>query len=107
MVSYISSDFPFRYEEMGEAGARKLIQAAVKAGAEVGIEVENSVAGLVELMVAFGEQFERSPDGAWARRMMKNQVAPGELRVHLMRERMMARTQGRVVVAYRPEVPKG
>jgi len=107
VVAYIANDYPFRYEEMGEAGARKLIQPAVKAGAVVGIESESSVAGLVELMVAFGEDFERSPDGAWAKRMMKNEMAPGELRVHLMRDRMMTRTQGRAIVAFKPEAPKG
>lgn len=107
MVSYISHDFPNRFQEMGEPGARKLIAAALQRGGEVGIESESGVAVLIDLMIAFGEQFERSPDGAWARRMMANREAHPDLRVHLMRERMMATTQGRVVVAYRPELPKG
>jgi hypothetical protein len=107
MVAYIAHDFPNRYDEMGEAGARQLIRVAVRHGGEFGIDTRSSIAGLIELMIAFGEAFELSPDRAWARRMMANQDAPPDLRVHLMRERMMAISQGRVIVPHRPTPARG
>jgi len=100
MVRYIATDFPSRYQVMGEAGTRKLIHGAVEKGAQFGIDTERALAGLIELMIAFGEQFELSPDRAWANRMIANREAPAELRVTLMRERMMARTEGRIIVPY-------
>ena len=103
MVSYLAHDFPMRYEEIGEAGARQFIRRAVTRGGEFNIDTQSSVAGLIELMIAFGEAFERSPDRAWAQRMMANREAPPDLRIHLMRERMMASSQGRVVVLHRAE----
>jgi hypothetical protein len=101
MVRYIETNFPSRYRDMGEAGARQFIQRAVEKGAGFGIETEGAVAGLIELMIAFGEQFELSPDKAWANRMIANREAPAELRIASMRERMMARTEGRIVVPHK------
>lgn len=101
MVHFVARDFPARFQEAGEPKVRQLIQSAVKLGAGFGIVNEGSLAGLVELMVAFGTEFELSPDRTWARKMMANQAAPPELRIHLMRERMMAASHGRPVVAHK------
>ena len=101
MLRYIETSFPSRYRDLEEAGARLLIHRAVKKGAQFGIDTERDVAGLLELMICFGEDFELSPDRAWANRMIANGQAPPELRVALMRGRMMARSEGRIVVPYK------
>lgn len=108
MTRYIERDFPSRYQEIGDAGARQLIRRAVDKGGSVGIDTEAAVAGLLELMIAFGEEFELSPDRVWANRMLANGEAPAELRIALIRERMMARTEGRIVVPYKfTKTPRG
>lgn len=101
MVGIVAHDYPNRYQDMGEPKVRELVQFAVKRGGEFGIDTETSLAVLIELMVAFGREFELSPSRAWARRMMGNPAAPADLRLHLMRERMMAATHGRAVVAHK------
>ena len=101
MLRYIRSEFPDHLHEFGEPETRLFIERAIKRGAELDIDTESSVAGLIELMIAFGEEFERSPDRVWARRMMANRVPPPDLRLHLMRSRMMATTHGRIVVSHR------
>ena len=101
MVEIIARDYPNRYQEAGDAAVRQLIQFGVKRGGEFGIDTETSLAVLIELMIAFGQEFALSPNRAWAHRMMANRAAPPDLRLHLMRDRMMAASHGRAVVAHR------
>jgi|GEM_PF-1035979 len=101
MVDIVARDYPNRYLEFGEPKVRQSIQFAVKRGGEFGIDTETSIAVLIELMIAFGQEFELSPERAWARRMMANPAAPPDLRLHLMRDRMMTATHGRPVVAHK------
>jgi hypothetical protein len=101
MVDIIAHDYPNRYQEAGDPAVRQLIRFAVKRGGEFGVDTETSLAALVELMIAFGQEFELSPNRAWARRMMANRAAPPDLRLHLMRDRMMTTSHGRPVVAHK------
>ena len=100
MVSQIESGYPRHFARLGEAGARRFVQKAIAMGAANGISGEGSVAVLMELMLEFGEQFEMSPERAWARRMLAHPTLPGVVKVDVMRDRLTAATQGRTIVRF-------
>lgn len=101
LVSYIAAEYPIPYETMGESGARKLISTAIATGSSYGIKTEGSVGVLLELMIQFGEDFERAPERAWVKKMLSHPTLPGEVKVEVIRERLNQRADGRVVVAAR------
>jgi hypothetical protein len=101
MAANIMRDLPDRFREVGEA--KQLIARAIETGRRYGIETEGAVAVLIQLMICFGENFELSPDRKWAFDMLAHPVAPAVLRISLIRDRMMSRSQGRVVTPFRPE----
>jgi len=92
--------YPDQYSEMGESGLRSLIRRAIKTARAHGIDTEGGVAVLLELMILFGEKFERSPERKWANEMLRDPDLPGLLKIRLIRERIMSSTQGRPVVPY-------
>ena len=57
---------------------------------------------LLQLVVAFGRNFELSPDRGWALEMLAHPTLPPSLKTGMLRERMMNRSQGRVVVRFEP-----
>jgi hypothetical protein len=101
MAANIMRDHPERFRETSQA--KQLIARAIETGRQYGIETEGGVAVLIQLMICFGENFELSPDRKWAFDMLAHPVAPAVLRISLIRDRMMSRSQGRVVTPFRPE----
>jgi hypothetical protein len=101
MAANIMRDHPERFHETGRA--KQLIARAIETGRRYGIETEGGVAVLIQLMICFGENFELSPDRQWAFDMLAHPVAPAVLRISLVRDRMLSRSQGRVVTQFRPE----
>jgi hypothetical protein len=95
MRAYIAQAYPARYQALGDEGTKLLIQKGVEAGERHHLENEGAVSVFIELMVEFGERFERSPDRAWAERILAQPDLPGEVKVSAVRERLHARTGGR------------
>ena len=103
MATSVAADYPDRFRDVGDAGIRQLINRAIETGRQYGIETEGAVAVLIQLMIYFGERFELSPDRDWAFEMLAHPVAPPTLRISLVRDRMLARSQGRMVTQFRPQ----
>jgi len=106
MVRYVESDFPARFAEWGLAGSRAFVQRGLAVAAANGIDTEGAIAVLLQLMIAFGEQFERSPDRDWACELLAHPTLPPSLKMQMLRQRMMATTQGRSIVSF-PHKPAG
>ena len=100
MLRQSAAAYPDQYSEMGETGLRNLIRRVIKTARAHGIDTEGGVAVLLELMILFGEKFERSPERKWANEMLRDPDLPGLLKIRLIRERIMSSTQGRPVVPY-------
>src|SRR5262245_14422117 len=92
MQAYIAAEFPGRYQALGDEGTRLLIQKGIEAGERHGIDTEGATAVLIELMLDFGARFERSPDRAWAERILARPDLPGQVKVAAVRERLTERT---------------
>lgn len=103
MAQYVAAEYPRRYASLMEEGTRRLIRNGIEFGTHHGIETEGALAVLIELMVEFGMQFERSPDRAWAERMLALSSIPGPIKVAAIRERFDERTGGRRILIVSPE----
>jgi hypothetical protein len=98
MRAYIAEEYPRHYEVLGEEGTNGLVQKGIEKAAQHGIETEGATAVLIELMVEFGEKLERSPERAWAEKMLAEPEVPGQVKVKAIRERFEASTGGRRLV---------
>jgi hypothetical protein len=104
MRAHIAEEYPAHHAALGDEGTRQLIQKGIAAAERHGIDAEatggptGATAGLIELMVEFGERLERSPERPWAEKMLAHLDVPGSVRVTAVRERFAAATGGRRLV---------
>jgi hypothetical protein len=100
MVRYISKEYPRRFQAMGEIGTREFVVDAIEKGRRNGIETKGGAAVLLELMIAFGKDFQNSPHKDWANELLAHPTLPAQIKMRILRERMTALSQGRVVVRF-------
>jgi hypothetical protein len=100
MVQYVAREFPDRYAAFGDAGCEDYVRTALKSAATFRIEHEGAVAVYLELMLEFGDNFERAPHREWAGNILANVDLPGPKRIDMIRERFSAATRGRRIVAF-------
>jgi hypothetical protein len=103
MLRHVAHEYPGEYERLSGPGARALVERAIDTGATHGMRTEGAVAVLIQLMVCFGAEFERSPDRSWGLRMLAHATLPGSLKARMMAERMLGRTHGRPIVPFGPQ----
>ena len=65
-----------------------------------GIKTTGAVSTLAELMIQFGEDFERSPIREWTSNILAHRELPGSSKAEAIRERHTEATQGRVMIRY-------
>jgi|SRR5579883_160360 len=98
MVARIEEQFPETYQRLGLSGAMELINHALQKAADHSIQTRGAVQILIELMLDFGNEFQRSPDRQWALGMLRHPTLPDEIKLMAMRQRMTSSTQGRRLV---------
>lgn len=98
MMRMIATEYPRHLAVLGERGVAELIARAVADAPARGITTWGPLGGLIELMVGFGEQFERSPDQAFAQEILAHPTLPAQLKIDLIAERLFLRTGGRRIV---------
>ena len=98
MVHYIAAEYPTHYARLGPAGTREFVTRTLASATRMGIELEGAAGVLIELWLMFGEQFERSPDRVWARKILAHPKLPDFVRVEAVQNRLLERTGGRVLV---------
>jgi len=84
----IARRFPSRYEELGEDRTRAVIITAVQKSEYWGIHGESDVANLADLMICYGETFDRNPKLAFETKPLRNSDLPGDARVLLTMARL-------------------
>jgi hypothetical protein len=98
MCAYIAAEHPAPYQAMGDHGIQQLVQKCIEKAASHGIEREGPTAVLIELMLEYGERLERSPERAWAEKILANAELPDSVKVAAVRDRFAAVADGRRVV---------
>jgi hypothetical protein len=82
----------------GHADWNAFARRAIAAGARYGIHSGSGLTTLAELMLQFGENFERSPLREWTAEILAQPRLPGQIKAAALRERYEALTGGRPVV---------
>jgi len=100
MVAKIETEFPEQYAQLGRDGATQFVVNAIKKGEESHLDSRYAVGILIELVLDFGEDFQRSPDRRWAKQMLRHPTLPDDVKMTVMRERMTELTQGRRFIHY-------
>jgi hypothetical protein len=100
LARHLSEEYPSWYEERTPSGARDFVQRVVELAGTKNIRGRWAVSTLLELMVEFGEGFERSPDRGWAVEILTHPLLPDQLKVGMLSERLRERTGGRRIVEF-------
>ena len=66
LLAHLRESFPQHFEQLGESGSRSAIRYGIARAASYGIVTGQGVAKYVKLMFAFGRDFDRDPNYAWA-----------------------------------------
>jgi hypothetical protein len=100
MVRYIAKEYPRQFQAMGQIGTGEFVMEAIQRGRRNHIETQGGIAVLIELMIAFGEDFQNSPHKDWANELLAHPTLPAQIKMRILRERMTVLSQGRVVVRF-------
>ena len=99
MLVALENDYPRHWAALGGDGADVFVRRCIATAAALGVTTTGAVAVLVELMLQYGERFERSPDRIWVNNILANTDVPDFLRVGAVRDRLAAWTGGRTFIA--------
>jgi hypothetical protein len=70
ILDHLRRHFPVHAAKLGETQARAVIRDGMRRSVVYGIVSERGVCTYIDLMVAFGEDFDRSPKYPWAREIL-------------------------------------
>ncbi|HTS28821.1 MAG TPA: hypothetical protein VMH81_23280 [Bryobacteraceae bacterium] len=84
----IARRFPTRYAELGEAEARSIIQIGVRASEQLDIHSEAAVRSYIDLMIVYGESFDRDSKLAFETAPLRSRRLPADARVSLTMARL-------------------
>lgn len=86
-VRHIQARYPQHYQNWGDAGVREFVDRAIVASEKWNLETEGAVGVLIELMLEYGEDFEKHADREWALKFLEHPELPGPVKVTAIRER--------------------
>jgi hypothetical protein len=98
LLPHLAADYPSWYEERQDRGAREFVERVIEIGDKQDIRGQWAVSTLVDLMIEFGEAFERSPDRDWAVKILTHRALPDRMKISMLSERLRERTGGRRIV---------
>ena|SRR5215203_6777882 len=76
MVTHLNRFFPAQCEALGENEVRLVIRYGTRRAAEYDAKAERSVCKYIDIMFAFGRDFDRNPDFPWAKRILIDRPYP-------------------------------
>jgi len=99
LARHLLHKYPARSAAMGgESGVRAFIRRNLHKPVQWGIESLGAIATVFELLLQFGEAFERSPAREWSINILSHPVMAGDLKVDTVWQRHQTLTEGRPVV---------
>jgi len=98
MKSRILAEYPDHHGLLGDEGTKKIILKGIADGERYQLGGEDTVGILIELMIEFGDSFQRTPDRPWIASMLSQADVPGEVRIMAVCKRIQAATGGRRMV---------
>jgi len=72
MAEHLNRCFPDKCKALGEQGIQEVIRYGIKRAASHHITLERDVCKYIDLMFAFGREFDSNPDLPWASRILED-----------------------------------
>jgi hypothetical protein len=79
MIAHLGVLFPAYCETLGEPAVRRLVQLGVERAARYGLVTERGACIYVDVMFAFGRDFDGDPGLPWARAVLVDRAIDGPL----------------------------
>lgn len=99
LVERLIRKYPQQCATMGgEPGTRAFAERTVATASDWGISSEEALTVLADLLVQFGEGFERSPFQQWSLTILQNPIMTGDLKVDTVWDRHSSLTGGRQMI---------
>ena len=99
LIAHLLTNYPAPSAAIGDdVAVRAFVRRGMERAAANDIATAGAITAFVELLVQFGEKFERSPDRIWAANILAHPVLPGYIKVGAIRDRFAERTGGRVLI---------
>jgi hypothetical protein len=94
VVSDLAGRFPDQYSQIGEPRLRRLVRAGIHKAESYGIDSQDDVARVIEVMFEYGEDFDQQPDLAWPSKCLHDESLRGDEKAGLLVARLRARKRG-------------
>lgn len=95
MCAYTAEEHSEWHKRQGDAKAREFVTQCVERAKTHRIETKGAVAIYIDLTLQYGDDFDRSPDRAWAMKTLAHPALPDYVRMEAIQERLESKTQGR------------
>ncbi len=101
IVAHLRLHYPDPCAAIGDdAKLGAFVDRCITKAARHGIENPGSLTVYLELLVQFGETFERSPVRRFSKNILEHPELPGDIKVAALRDRHWEETAGRVLVSF-------
>ena len=77
MVAHLERHFPEQCRALGEAGTREAIQYGIEQAASYRIVAERDVCKYIDVMFAYGRDFDTDPKLPWAGAILRDETLGG------------------------------
>ncbi len=84
LIQWLAQKHPEKYADFGDAGMRRLVKDAIDKSCRHGIMAEPDIAGLAQLIMDFGPDFDTQPDCEWIRGVLDHPAYSGGIKVQLL-----------------------
>lgn len=103
MLRRIKAEFPERSGDFAPDELRAFLRRAGEAAARLGVVMPDARAAFVELVLEYGEAFERAPERGRIHKILQHPSLPGDVKVFAIQDRIARQTSGRRLVLFHPE----
>lgn len=91
-VAHARRYFPARCRELGEKGTRETVVYGLERAKAHGFSAEADVSRYIDVMFAYGRDFDRDPGLPWARRILEDRaMSDPEQRINALCDEAIAR----------------
>ncbi len=87
-VKHIASKYPEFFDETGEEDVRQLVRQGIEKSKIYGIQVRGDVEFIIDLMVEFGQDFEREGKISWTGDILRSHSLSGDGKISLIDTRL-------------------
>lgn len=90
-IIYLQTNYPEQTKDTSTPDLRKFVETGVEKAEPYGVETETDVRRFLGCMLELGEDFDVTPQTAWAGEILRDESASGTLKMDKIEEEMIFR----------------